>query len=336
MGTSNTPSLPSGQEVGMSQTYIDGLADDLKAAQNEYTRLSQLATKADSQYQTAKSWASELKDYAGRIDDTYTLVIDLDIYIERLVSHAEKVCKNVDYSGTAVYLLMKCLKCVSEEIEDLKQLIKELLDAIDCLNDPVLDPNVSIMKCLLDLQAKVKIAITASLEAIGKILKLYQYLVSMEYLICKDVTQDGTESSSSAVGLVYDLGELRKILCCEYCGGFHSPAYEDWCPTAEEGDLPNGCCGEKPDKPACIVSIEEYECGNTTGNPLPTPHLCSGGFGSSFYAKLQEECDKAVAMEAYTKCVLAKYDELKQKALARQNAVKAALDAAKAAKARCN
>jgi len=336
MGNSNASGTTSEQEAGMSQVYIDLLDDKYKTAQNEFEKYSTLAAAAASQYTIAVQWSLELEDYLKRIDSTYELVINMDVYIESLIVHTQNICMSVNDSGKAAFLMLKYLKCFSEDIEGLKQLVKDLLETISCLNNPVLDPNVSILKCLNDLETKVKGAFDVAKVAIEKVLALYQQLINMEYLVCAEGQQDDDDTMTDTPGIMYDLRELRKILCCEYCGGFQMPAYSDWCGMEMDDMLPDGCCPPKPDAPVCIVDIEAYENGKTNDNPLPTPHLCDGGRSSSFYTTLKAEYEKAKEMEAYTKCVRDKYKELKQKALSHQNATKAALDAAKAAKARCN
>lgn len=360
--------------IATAQEYIDELKVDLDNAKNECSLYAEKATKAKAEYQIAKKWKEELEGYKKRIEDTYDLGIDLDVYLASLIEYSDQVFSNIKLSGETSEILTKCTKCILEEVENLKGLLKNLLEAIDKLNDPTLNPEVSIMKCLHDLESKVKAAIEKGLESIKKLLKLQQHLLKIKYLLCtipdtkekvKDTDADGIvdspeknaeeqqdkddssdskdksndtedESKLPIHGLKYDLGVLREILCCFYCGGFRIP--ESHNNTSVVDSEIEECCGSMPPKPDCIVKLEKGEA--VLGKPkwCGTPENPDGsaGYKSTFYKNLELEYNKAEKMATFKRCAWATYDEFRRKKQANKDAIQAALDAANAAKERCN
>lgn len=312
------------EDAGMSQEYIDGLKEDLKAAERAYNEYAQAASKAKSEYTIANTFCEDMTDYLDRVTTTYNLVIDLEDYINSLVAHAEKVCTNVNETGAAVQLIIECYKCLSEDTEQLKQMIKDLLDAIDKLGDPILNPGDSLVKCLTDLHLQVVEALAAHKTAIQSLIVVWRSVMELEYMICNN----DEDATSHSLGLTYDLDQLNKILCCGYCAGMSDGIA--LCPS--EGD-DNGDNAELVDCCGPVVEMS-FDCSSTK------PALCaeegSEGFKSQLYCDL--EMDKASACELadYKKCVWQYYEKKKQNAMAKRDAVKTALEAAQEAKALCN
>jgi len=322
MAMTNTMSMTGTEmEAGLSQTYIDTLRQELNAAKANYDQYAKAATKAQSEYTLAQNHCNDLTDYHKRITDTYNLVIQLDDYIIALSAHADKVCTNVTKSCEALGILSRWLKCLCEDTEALKAMIRTLLDDIEAIgSDALSGSNATIVECIRQLEEETKTAIAEYEKAVTAIIELLRCVLELQFLIC-----DGEDSGE--LGLVKDLQELRKVLCCEYCAGINAeiePCESDDEGGANDGDEMLSCCGTPQEVRPC-------ECDMTK------PALCEGGFASDFFTQsIDAAKNTACELADYKKCVWNFYEKKKASAQAKRDAVQMALDAAENAKALCN
>lgn len=313
--------------VGLSQSYIETLTKDLTSAEYCYNEYHIATQKAKDEYDLSVQWETCLKTYLIRIGTTYGMVTHLNSYIGTMEDHADKICTAVGLAKGSSDILMHSVRCLSEQNEQLKKLIKDVLEIIDCLNDPILDPNVSIMKCLNDLKSKVDAGLVATLDAVKELLALMKCMWELENQICND-------EELSTVGLIDDLDRLSAILNCTYpriadsgkvtCGDI---ALTFLPPSLSELNCPNckNDCGEDtipvPNKSTCQPDVFK-------------PKLCEE-CGKSFHTQLLNDYKRASQHTCYAKCVWEYFADLEQKAKSNKNAIKAALDAAVGAKAKC-
>lgn len=312
--------------VGLSQSYIETLTQDLTSAEYCYNEYHIATLKAEDEYDLSLQWETCLKDYLGKIGTTYSMVTHLDAYVAKMLEHTTKICSTVSLAKDASNILMICVRCLSEQNEHLKKSIKELLEIIDCLNDPILISNVSIMKCLEDLKGKVDVGLVAVLNAIKELLNLMKCILELENKICCT-----TEVPS---GLLEDLNRLVAILNCSYppipdhsdriCEDVDStyatpsPAILN-CPNCK-----NDCGEETIAAPSTMVcSTNDFK-----------PSLCDN-CGNSFHRQLLNEYTIASQQTCYARCVWEYFKDLEQKAKSNRDAIKAALSAAVTAKAKC-
>ncbi|MEL6274512.1 MAG: hypothetical protein AAFU03_05280 [Bacteroidota bacterium] len=325
--TSTTSTASIEKEPGLAN-YIDTLRDQLNIATANYNQYAKAASKAQREYTLAQSHCDDLTNYHDRITSTYNLVIELDDYIVALKSHAEKICTNVTKSCEALGILSKWLKCLCEDVEALKDMIRTLLDDIDAIgSDTLSGDNATLINCIRQLEEETKTAITEYEKAVTAMIDLLRCVLELQFLVC-DVEDDSEDSEVVVLlGLVTDLEKLRQVLCCEYCAGIDpntKPCESDEASNGNEETEMLNCCGT-PQK------VRSCEC------DMVKPALCNGGFASDFYTQNIDAAKTAACELAdYKKCVWTFYEKKKSSAQAKRDAVQKALDAAENAKALCN
>ncbi|MEL7159548.1 MAG: hypothetical protein AAFN92_02220 [Bacteroidota bacterium] len=304
---------------GLSQDYIDGLADDLAAALTDLECFAQAATKAKSEHDLAAAYHADLQDYCQRVSATYVRISDVYDYLDVLINHAACVGTNLNLSLEALTLLTRTMKCLCEDIEAMKADVRSLLDAIDAIDSDVLKGDgATLVKCIRDLEAEIATAVTLCCDAITALIALFRCVHELSAYV-------GTRDGKTMTGLVHDLQEIREVLCCAYCAGINPgiPATE---PAALGKDVPSElseCCNEPEGIPDCQCDMEQ-------------PAVCEGGFTATFFTETISDRMAAIgkAVEDY-KCVWQFYLKKQAGAQARHDAVKKAHEAATAAKALC-
>ena len=309
---------------GLSQTYIEQLTLELTDAENCYNEYHKAAQKAKAEYIRAKDWENCLKSFLDKLKSTYGMVSALDIEIESFIIHAKKVCETLGYAKEATNILIICMRCLSKQNEELKKSTKDLLDIIDCLNDPILDTNVSIMKCLADFKTKVDAGVVANLAAIKELLNLMMCILELEYKVCA--------SDEEPQGLIEDLKRLIAVLNCTYphessSSDVNCDKVNQAYATPSDLDCPN-CQNDCND--SIPAEANELKCDK---NDIK-PELCIE-CGTGYLKKLSSDYSNAAGQACYAKCILDYFNGLEQKAKSNFDAVKAALDAAQAAKDKC-
>ncbi|MFZ2899288.1 MAG: hypothetical protein WA004_11735 [Saprospiraceae bacterium] len=320
-----------------SQEYIDGLKEDLDKAKNCLDEAMAEATKAKAEYQNSEAWKIFLEHFFNRISQTLDIARNVIIALEGAHGQAEIICTNIKCTVEALQILVGEVKETSECVEELKQLLKELIEKIDCINDPVLDPNVSILKCIMELKAAVDTAMDATLNSISASLHAVKLLNKLLWMIC----EEDLGGSPIQGGLIHNLEGLIKLVQCgelpdEYlppqivapglnpagqaggkivAKGVKAPA--DDCDSAAAASMKN-----------CVISPKPCLC-------VPPPDGCSNPDCSteSYYNSLLADFENAKALYKYKKCIWEKADEARIKAQSHYDALFKALEAAKAAKA---
>ena len=315
--------------VGLSQSYIEALTKELETAEYCHEQYQKAAQKAKSEYDQSLDWEKCLKDLVSKLGTTYGLVNSLDAYITKMVEHSNKICTTIGLANSATDILMICTHCLSQDTEELKGDVKGLLEIIYCLNDPILDPNVSIMKCLEDLKTKVDIGLLAILDAIKELLNLMRCITELHHKVCT------TPETSSLEGLIDDLNRLTTILDCSYP---HGSAVSDMACEEVDSAYATPVLGDL-NCPTC-----KNDCGEEiVGMPVTLkadvsalkPNFCNE-CGNTYYTDLVKEYNDAAKQTCYAKCVWDYFTKLEEEAKSNMDGTKAALDAAKNAKAKCN
>lgn len=316
-------------DAGMSQKYIDDLYSDLQDAQRSRDEYGQASQKAKAEYNISSKYCDDLSDYLSRIEKTYNMVIDMEDFINAFIAHTDNVCTNVDHTGKAIKMIIECYKCVVEQTEGLKQMVKDLLDAIEKLTDPVLNSEESLMKCLNDLYKQIDETLKSQKTAMDSLILVWRSVTDLEYTICNNA--DTTQSPVSPdLGLAYELAQLHDVLCCQYCGGSSDNIAVCEDDTIQDSDQLNKCCGDKPDTPQSA----EIDCS------VNKPALCNTegkeGFNSDFYCNLETNKTYICELTEYLRCVWKHYEKQQGIASARYEAIQKAHEAATKAKALCN
>ncbi len=304
---------------GLSQDYIDGLEKELVTAKAAFDNFAKASAKAKSEHDLAKLYYNDLKGYCLQVSATYVRISDLYDYLGTLVAHGTNVGTNLGLSLESLTLLVKFLKCLCGDTEELRARVRSLIDAIDGIGSEVLTGDgATLVKCIRDLEEEIKATVTTIGTAIVAVIELFRCVLELTWLI-------GKEENGTLTGLVHDLEEMRKVLCCEYCAGINAEL-----PDCDADSMDMGVAGELADCCKNPKEARSCEC------DLAKPAVCDGGFQSTFFQQtIKGAMDETKLLVEYKKCVWQFYDKKRAGALARHDAIKKAFDAAKAAKALC-
>jgi hypothetical protein len=302
-------------EISPSQKYIDRLIDELNDAKRCLDEALAEESKASAEYLDAVNWCEFVNNFLSRIQSTIDHAKNVIVMIESAGGQANLVCQNIKCTLEALQILTLEAKESAETIEILKQKIKKLLDQISCINDPVLDPNVSLLKCIQELKAAVDAAMAASLHAIWAILNAVKALNELLCMICENDMDDNPIDGS----LIQHLNILVGLIKC----GESSVQDEVVAPGSSN-----------PDYEDCTKPKKELNCAIS---PLPClcPDECDSTADCSTKAYLTDligEFENAKDLKEYKKCIFDKAQKARIKAQARHDALSKALEAAKAAK----
>ncbi|NJB86807.1 hypothetical protein GGR26_002584 [Lewinella marina] len=304
---------------GLSQDYIDGLEKALVTAKAAFDNFAKAATKAKNEHDLAKLYYNDLKGYCVQVSATYVRISDLYDYLGTLVTQGTNISTNLSLSLESLTLIARFLKCLCEDTEGLRADVRSLIDAIEGIGSEVLASNgATLVKCIRDLEEEIKNTVTAIGAAIVAVIELYRCVLELNWLV-------GKNENGQLTGLVYDLEQMRKVLCCDYCAGINAQIPPCIADTMDKGaaDELAECCKNPREVRAC-------EC------DLDRPAVCDGGFQSQFFqATIKGTMDETKLLVEYKKCVWQFYDKKRAGALAKYDAIKKSYDAAKAAKALC-
>lgn len=305
---------------GLSQDYIDRLKRDLVTAKADFDNYGKAASKANKEHGLAVQHHADLSTYCNQLTTTYLKIGDLYDYLTTLVTHAANVGTNVSVSFESLKIVFHHLKCLCEKVEEMRNMNKALIKALEDTGSEVLNVDgATLMQCLRDIDTETEAALTNVGEAMMAVIALYRCVLDLHHFI-------GANGETEMTGLVRELEQLRRVLCCDYRAGINdmeNPA----CPTEDQqdgsADLAQ-CCGEPAEVEACECELEK-------------PAVCDGGFQSDFFCDyIIEAKEKADKLVKYKKCVHQYFEKKKSAALAKHDSIKKALDAALKAKALCN
>lgn len=304
---------------GLSQEYIDELEKELVTAKKDFENFEKAASKAKKEQDFAKLYYDDLKGYCVQVSATYVRVSDLYDYLGNLSSHATNVGTNLSLSLESLTIILRFLKCLCGETEKLRVRVRTLIEAIDGIGSEVLaNGEASLVKCIRDLEVEIKATVNLMGAAIVAVIELFRGLLELNSLI-------GRQTDGKYSGLVHDLEEMRKVLCCDYCAGINAgiaPCDTTNMDMDDSGELAQ-CCANPKEVRAC-------EC------DLQKPAVCDGGFQSEFFqTTIKGAIEETKLLVEHKKCVRQFYDKKRAGAQAKHDAIKKALDAAKAAKALC-
>jgi hypothetical protein len=312
--------------AGLAHGYIIKLEKDYECAQHRYEEVLAAAQKADSECQMLEAMRAQVAAYLQRAEDTRELMGALKDFLEHFKKdYLEDVFYEcVQKAEDAVKLIVKSTKCLSYLVEGNRQDTRALIERIDCLNSPALSHDTAIMKCLLDFLSKTEESMTANLAAIKAVLELLKQLVGLRHQILhKDELNppDVGKFVAIRIGLIADVERIMKLLSCGACDEDANLYFQEGlCPTEEEGGAPTMPC-KMP-----IVSLPEEQ---------PEPSSLCDSSGGAYVSQLQDWLNRISAHLQYTKCVKSHYTEKKSKIKAARDAIKSALDEAKAVQAKC-
>jgi hypothetical protein len=308
----------------MPTSYIQKLERDWKCAEHHYLEVSAAAQKVCDEYDILSALKNAIQNYQDKAEATKGLIEGLKSFLKSFAEFIDEVfLENLKESGKAVVILVKSVKCLSYQVEEVRRQLRALLEMIDCLNNPALSRDTGIMKCLVDLLAKTEASIEANLKAIKAVLELLKQIVELRYHHYHLVeTREGSHSGSEdpEIGILADLRRLLRLLNCTACGDSVDGLYFEnrLCPRENTltGDLP---C-RIPAKPFPVKMPEQ-------------PTLCAEE--SAYLTELSSLLAAARAHTESSKCLKEHFEEKKKQAKATLDALKAALDAAKAVKDKC-
>ncbi|MBX2926837.1 MAG: hypothetical protein KF852_03280 [Saprospiraceae bacterium] len=299
--------------AGLAHEYIVKLERDWLCAEYHHTEAAALAQRASDEYLVMSALRASIRGYKEKAEATRALMQSLKRYIQSFISHLDEVLLRIlDASVGAVKILLKSLKCLSFQVEDTRRQLRALLAMIDCLNNPVLSRDTSIMKCLADLLAKTEASVAANLAAIKSVLALLRQIIDLQY------NHFHSNRNHIDFGIKADLARFLHILDCNACqDNAHLYRENELCPEPDSGDGPQ-----------CPVVAESF--------PVITPFkssLCDEN--GSYQVQLADWLLIAEDHTRYTGCLKELYEEKKKNAKLALDAIKSALDAAKAVKAKC-
>ena len=293
--------------ISRAQTYIDNLTEEKKEAQLKLDEANAGYSKAIGEYEQAKSRKDLLENYLENITETHEKASHVNRDLEIMKAQAMKVCVNIKCLRDGLYHYVNDVKMASAKLEELRSLLRHLMDRIACLTDPDLTPDTSILKCLNDLKAKIDEAFTAVLDAIYPVLEIVRANNELLRCICNDQDENN--------GLLFVLDQDIELLkTATRCG-----------PMVDDGSTPNtgepiGGCDSTQEDPNC--SIEEKPCVITKDDNCV----------SEYQTELQTKFDNACILVDEKECVRDYYSNCKELARAQFDAICAALEAAQAAK----
>jgi len=299
--------------AGPAHEYILKLERDWQCAEYHYTEAVANAQRVCDEHLIMSSLSVSIRGYKVKAEATRTLIETLKRYIHSFINHLDEVLlKILDSSVDAVNILVKSVKCLSFQVEDTRRQLRALLAMIDCLNNPVLSRDTSIMKCLTDLLAKTEASVAANLAAIKSVLALLRQVIDLQHQYFH------SNRSHIDFGIKADLARFLHILDCNTCqDNAHLYRENELCIATDSGD----------DSLCPVVAA-----------PFPViapvkPSLCDEN--GHYQVQLDTWLAAADDHTRYTACLKELYEERKKKAKLALDAIKAALDASKAIKAKC-
>lgn len=337
MATKTQNLIPTPEESSSpSQHYIDRLKADLEEAKRCLDEAGAQAARAKAEYLDAEGWRNLLDAYYNRLEKTLAIAADVITLLNNTKNQASTVCSNIKCTVQALQLLTVDVKATSEATESLKQLIKNLLDRVDELNGPVLDPNTSILKCIMELKKAVDEALSANLNAIAAALEVLRLLHVLLCMICEtDLDDEPIEDSF--------IKNLEHLVILIQCGeapehGGSGPGGAPEAPleggnqqgkrglTQQPEDEENPC-GDEVKDPSCQIDPKPCLC-------VPRPDNCTSDNCSTedYHTKTDTDRQNSIELAKYKKCLWENAEEVKSKAQSRYDAIKGALEAAEAAK----
>ena len=304
---------------GLSEDYLGGLQHELLTATVAYRTFARAASKAGIELGLAEAYHNDLKGYCRQVSATYIMISDAYNYVETLITHAQNVSRNLTLSQESLTIIIRFLKCLCVEAEDLRISVRALIDAVEGIGDPALNPDVATLpKCLRELETEVTTTITAICTAISAMIDLLRGLMVLNHRI-------GSDEDGVSTGLINDLRQISAVLCCEYSAGISAalpPCPGDDTTTGAEAELADCCPGDG--------EVDEREC------ELAKPAICDGGFGSTFFReRITAALEKARLLVEQKKCVSRFYARKSAGARSKMEAITKSLTAAQAAKDLC-
>ena len=206
---SNTTGANLKYPISKSQQYINDLVKKLEEAKCELDDAKARKNKFKMAYDNCRTLRDQYRIYYSNIYATYEFAKEVEKSRGSMLTNADKSGMNIDALADAIKIIIVKVKAASFGVEDLKTLIKNLMDKIACLPDQVLvstDP-MSFMALMKDLQDKTTTAlndwlevIKTSLNVLGEAELLYEMIYGFK---------DDTHSNE---GLVIDLAEMGHLL----------------------------------------------------------------------------------------------------------------------------
>ncbi len=295
-----TTTIAASDSIISSQKYIDTLRGAHATAKSTLAEACAQSDKANTEYQAAKKWKAQIEKYIENIKNTFEQAQTAHDKLTQIGNHAALVCTNVTCFSESIKLLIKMAEATAEATELLKMEMKELMDRIDCLNNPVLVPTQSLMKYLLDLQSKIDEALKCTLDAIKATMEVLKIAEVLELMICNN------DEKKSLVDTI----EEMKVLMKEGKMGALGSATSSHVAS----------CGKAAaEEPNCEKEIQ--------------PSLKLEGSSSPYFEELCAKLEEAKALYEYKDCVNKHYKTQKDCAQANADSIGAALEAALATKA---
>ncbi|MCB0628406.1 MAG: hypothetical protein KDD15_01700 [Lewinella sp.] len=294
--------------ISPSQEYIDRLKDQLDAANRALKNANANWSKAKKEHGNALTWKGLLETQWKSIQLTHELANSLLIDLESMEAQARNVCSNVECMQYALILFIRELRDTVVKVEELAALMKNLMDRVACLTDPVLNPNESIMLHLTNLQKMIEESLVMLLDGIRASLKAIQAGNLLKLCICND--KDGD------YGLIFNLVQIIDLLkTATRCG-----------PSRQADIDESQTIGE------CTITLPDPDC-RTEQKPYV---LCEAGEdceSSEYWQETKQDYETACQLVKEKKCVVDHYNNCRELAQAQYDAISTALKAAQEAKA---
>lgn len=169
-----------------SQDYIDRLKRAHKRAERRVKFWTNIANNAQVAFDDVDRRLTNIKEFFDRIEKTNDLSKGVKRSLHRARFQAGKICRNTGCTVHAIEHLVLDVKNVSECTEVLKMQVKDLVDRIGKLNDPILDKNRGIYGHLSKLQLKMGEAMTLVVDMINKTLDLLKAGNHLDASVCDD------------------------------------------------------------------------------------------------------------------------------------------------------
>lgn len=157
-----------------SQDYIDDLLGKLTKAKRDLSEASGKAKDAQKDFDVAYAWYVQIKTYWENIQATDDLAGEVMKVLTTFENQSKLVGENSSLNAQAIRILILEAQKTSESTEKLKGLMKVLLDKLDCITNPELDTNASIMAMVSKLKTAIDDALRACIDAITATLELLQ------------------------------------------------------------------------------------------------------------------------------------------------------------------
>ncbi len=170
---------------GANEDCIEKWKSDLHKASNALTKKQAKLNKAEAMYANAQMWAKKLEDLCTSLENTDGLSKDVLEEIGQIDSALETVCTNTACIREVLDILYCIIKDFYECTDALKQKLADIKREIECLNDPGLNANTSIViKCIEDLCAKIDEALKTQQELIKKLIEVIRCASQLHASLC--------------------------------------------------------------------------------------------------------------------------------------------------------